>query len=351
MEALKLNHGIRHSIKRQDVYAGVLKLYQTSQEEILEEYPFRIRFEGELAVDVGGVSRDMFSAFFEEAYRKLFEGALLVTPAVHPGMDYSLLPLLGCIISHAYLVSGILPVRIVFPCLATILVSQCELPEEVLLTTMINSLSIHDTSVFRQALVEVRDKLPSFSAEILSGLIHALSFYGCREVPRPETLKRILLQISNFEFRVKPASALASIHSGIPTKHLPFWEKMAVGELYSIYSTLSVSRGKVLKMFEGCTTANPTEERILSYLKLYVGSMHLDELRAFLRFVTGSCVCTARRIIVAFNRLDGLARRPIAHTCNYTLELPTTYSTFSDFSSEFQLVLKDDDSAWVMDAL
>ena len=351
MEALKLKHGIRHSIKRQDVYAGVLKLYQTSQEEILEEYPFRIRFEGELAVDVGGVSRDMFSAFFEEAYRKLFEGALLVTPAVHPGMDYSLLPLLGCIISHAYLVSGILPVRIAFPCLATILVSQCELPEEVLLTTMINSLSIHDTSVFRQALVEVRDKLPSFSAEILSGLIHALSFYGCREVPRPETLKRILLQISNFEFRMKPASALASIHSGIPTKHLPFWEKMAVGELYSIYSTLSVSRGKVLKMFEGCTTANPTEERILSYLKLYVGSMHLDELRAFLRFVTGSCVCTARRIIVAFNRLDGLARRPIAHTCNYTLELPTTYSTFSDFSSEFQLVLKDDDCAWVMDAL
>ena len=351
MEALKLKHGIRHSIKRQDVYAGVLKLYQTSQEEILEEYPFRIRFEGELAVDVGGVSRDMFSAFFEEAYRKLFEGALLVTPAVHPGMDYSLLPLLGCIISHAYLVSGILPVRIAFPCLATILVSQCELPEEVLLTTMINSLSIHDTSVFRQALVEVRDKLPSFSAEILSGLIHALSFYGCREVPRPETLKRILLQISNFEFRMKPASALASIHSGIPTKHLPFWEKMAVGELYSIYSTLSVSRGKVLTMFEGCTTANPTEERILSYLKLYVGSMHLDDLRAFLRFVTGSCVCTARRIIIAFNRLDGLARRPIAHTCNYTLELPTTYSTFSDFSSEFQLVLNDDDSAWVMDAL
>ena len=293
----------------------------------------------------------MFSAFFEEAYRKLFEGALLVTPAVHPGMDYSLLPLLGCIISHVYLVSGILHVRIAFPCLATILVSQCELPEEVLLTTMINSLSIHDTSVFRQALVEVRDKLPSFSAEILSGLIHALSFYGCREVPRPETLKRILLQISNFEFRMKPASALASIHSGIPTKHLPFWEKMAVGELYSIYSTLSVSRGKVLKMFEGCTTANPTEERILSYLKLYVGSMHLGELRAFLRFVTGSCVCTARRIIVAFNRLDGLARRPIAHTCNYTLELPTTYSTFSDFSSEFQLVLKDDDCAWVMDAL
>ena len=103
---------------------------------------------------------------------------------------------------------------------------------------------------------------------------------------------------------MKPASALASIHSGIPTKHLPFWEKMAVGELYSIYSTLSVSRGKVLKMFEGCTTANPTEERILSYLKLYVGSMHLDELRAFLDSL----------LVVAYVQLEGLSLPSIDST-------------------------------------
>ena len=68
-------------------------------------------------------------------------------------------------------------------------------------------------------------------------------------------------------------------------------------------------------------------------------------------FLQCSCVCTARRINVAFNRPDGLACCPIALTCNYTLELPMTYSTFSDFSLEFQLVLKDDDFAWVMDAL
>ena len=51
-------------------------------------------------------------------------------------------------------------------------------------------------------------------------------------------------------------------------------------------------------------------------------------------------------ISVTFNRLDGLARRPIAHTCNFSLDLPTTYTTFSDFVSEFQAVFNNEDYAW-----
>lgn len=40
--------------------------------DILEEYPFRVQYENELAVDTGGVCRDLFSAFWEEAYLKSF---------------------------------------------------------------------------------------------------------------------------------------------------------------------------------------------------------------------------------------------------------------------------------------
>ena len=49
--------------------------------DILKEFPFRIRYEDERAVDTGGVCRDMFSAFWEEAHRKHFDGEkLLVLP-------------------------------------------------------------------------------------------------------------------------------------------------------------------------------------------------------------------------------------------------------------------------------
>ena len=39
------------------------------------------------AVDDGGVQRDMFSAFWVDAYMHLFEGAKTLIPMVQPGID------------------------------------------------------------------------------------------------------------------------------------------------------------------------------------------------------------------------------------------------------------------------
>ena len=72
-----------------------------------------------------------------------------------------------------------------------------------------------------------------------------------------------------------------------------------------------------------------------------------------MRFVTGSCVCITPVIRITFNSLSGLARRPIAHTCDCSLELPTTYSNYNDFRGEFQSILMDTENefSWRMDAL
>ena len=39
---------------------------------IVNEYPIHIKYNGEQAVDDGGVTRDMFSGFWEETFHKLF---------------------------------------------------------------------------------------------------------------------------------------------------------------------------------------------------------------------------------------------------------------------------------------
>ena len=80
-----------------------------------------MHFVGEKGIDLGGVCRDAFTAFFDVAYRKYFDGLTLVRPAIHPGTDTMALGTLGCIVSHAYLTSGILPVRVAFLCLAQVL--------------------------------------------------------------------------------------------------------------------------------------------------------------------------------------------------------------------------------------
>ena len=77
------------------------------------------------------------------------------------------------------------------------------------------------------------------------------------------------------------------------------------------------------------------EERIYGYLVCMIGNMNVNEDRNFLCFVTGSSVCSSTGITITFNSLSGLGRRPIAHTCDYVLELPSTYMNYDDFYNEF----------------
>ena len=51
------------------------------------------------------------------------------------------------------------------------------------------------------------------------------------------------------------------------------------------------------------------------WLSPYYGRQH-EDLCHFMRFVTGSCVCITPEIRITLNSLSGLARRPIAHTCD-----------------------------------
>ena len=64
VSSLKLKRGIRHMINRANVFDSVVTLYTSMLTQILDEYPFRVKYRDENTFDIGGVSRDMFSAFF-----------------------------------------------------------------------------------------------------------------------------------------------------------------------------------------------------------------------------------------------------------------------------------------------
>lgn len=104
MMTLDPNKGVLHTVNRSCVYTNVLKMY--SDQTILREFPMHVEFDGEMAIDQGGVTRDMYLAFWEECYPTMFDGSTLLVPMLCPQMDTSLLPVVGSIISHSYLVSG-----------------------------------------------------------------------------------------------------------------------------------------------------------------------------------------------------------------------------------------------------
>ena len=113
-------HGCSHLIRRDHIYSNVLELYGDFT-AIMKEFPFRVSFEKEQAVDTGGVARDMFSGFRSCAFEKFFDGSSSLVPATHPTIDMSVFPVLGQTLSHGYIACGFLPVHISFPVIAAIL--------------------------------------------------------------------------------------------------------------------------------------------------------------------------------------------------------------------------------------
>ena len=231
---------VLHIVCRTSVYQDVLNLYQ--KEDILSEYPLDIEFQGEIAIDHGGVTRDMFSAFWDKCYQSLFDGATLLVPMLSPQADISTLPLIGRIISHGYLSSGFLPIRIALPCLLRILCGiDAKIPNHVLQEAFLDYISHTEKFLFREALCS-----STFSEDVQESLLNTLSRFGCRQLPKPSNLLKCLQQIANFEFCIKPAAAISLIHSGIPPTHLPFWKSKSVDEIHSLYKSLAVSANRAM---------------------------------------------------------------------------------------------------------
>ncbi len=69
--------GIPRSVSRGTVYNDVVDEFRDNLTYILVEYSLRIHYDGERAIDTGGVHRDMFSTFWTEAYLRHCDGERL----------------------------------------------------------------------------------------------------------------------------------------------------------------------------------------------------------------------------------------------------------------------------------
>ena len=144
MDTLDTHQGMPRRISRDNLYQDVMDTYKDNRIEILSEFPFRIKYEKEKAVDTGGVSRDMFSAFWEEAYLKNFDGETLLVPAVHPNTQLGTFSILGTVLSHGFMVSGFLPIRIAFPSLAMVFCgTDVVIPDVILIESVIDYIACH----------------------------------------------------------------------------------------------------------------------------------------------------------------------------------------------------------------
>ncbi len=346
MSTLSLHPSSSHNVWRDHLFTDTISLFR--EEAILHETSLIVSFEGEMALDGGGVRRDMLSAFWEISYRDYFDGCTLLRPVLHPHMDMATLPTLGTAISHGYLHTGFLPTRIAFPSLVSILKGpQIQVPTQFLRTSLVDYVSSVDKALLQDALSCQK----SFTPDIQSRLMTFFSRFECRQLPTASNLPVLLDQVARYEFLIRPMAPISMIHQGIPEVHRRFWDGVTVESLYLLYQAMVTNPTRVLEMIEEPELMNGNEERVFRYLLQFVGNLSNEDIQRFLRFVTGSAVAVSKKITVEFNSLSGLAQRPICHTCGQVLELRQTYNSYVEFATQFKTILADDTYCWLMDAV
>ena len=107
------------------------------------------------------------------------------------------------------------------------------------------------------------------------------------------------------------------MHSGVPVCYHSFWHQFNMDKLFRLYKALSASPSSVLQSVSEPDFRNAAEERVYHILRTYITNIREEEVRRFLRFVTGSVVLTSKSKTVTFNNLSGMQRCPIAHTYTF----------------------------------
>ena len=97
------------TVERNSIASTLLDLYKTNS---LSMKFVNFIIKGELAQDLDGVKREIYSIFWDEITNMYFEGGQSLVPRVGPDVTDDLCKTLGRAIIHTFLITGIWPIQI-----------------------------------------------------------------------------------------------------------------------------------------------------------------------------------------------------------------------------------------------
>ena len=163
-------------------------------------------------------------------------------------------------------------------------------------------------------------------------------------------IKQIILSVARYKLLSSPFYALSEMRRGMLSANGELWEPCNESVVIKLYNTLSPTPERVWSMVLGPTFKNALEARVFDYFRRFVFSQCDGRLCSLLHFITGKPQCGLQSITVQFPPSSEFQRRPTSSTCSMTLDLPTTYDSFTSFSSEFSYILNNS-PLWLFDTV
>ena len=300
-----------------------------------------IQFKDECGLDFDGIKREAYSLFWENAIPRYFEGTCTFVPRICPGIEENVYTILGRILWHGYILSGVFPISINKVFLTLMLAGKESINDEGFLDGFLEYVSSYERVKLSHILME--EKL---SQESKNFLLDFMSEYAVSKMP--ENKKSVLISVGKTELSSKPRMAVDALKKGFlcGISDGTFFTKKSV---YNLYNDLSVTTDKVLSLLtiDDPLTMTKAEETVFTYFKRYLRNLTEKELPSFLRFLTGSATYSGEHIKVIFHLLLYTYYLPhvLLHTCSSVVDLPTSgYDNFSDFRKQFDEVINNPES-------
>ncbi|CAJ1069766.1 uncharacterized protein LOC119008776 isoform X1 [Xyrichtys novacula] len=298
----------------------------------LLKHKLRYTYIDESGADADGISRDVYAAFWTELLDHTAEGEDQRIQSLCPKWQEEEWKSIERILLKGFQDHGYFPCCLSPAFTVALIFGEQEVSDGVLFDRLLLYVSHSDRSLITTALNG------ELSEEEKDELIDLLDRLDVTAVPTQKNLKGILLKVAHKQLIQKPryASEKMSFVAGSSLR-----EALASPQdVLHMYEAKKPTTKRLLKMLHA-SPSSQAETQSFRFLQQYIRGLDEAGLRRVLRFVTGSDVICASKITIMFTAVEGLARRPVAHTCGPVLELPWTYASYPELRTEFDSVLID----------
>ncbi|XP_033730054.1 COPII coat assembly protein SEC16-like [Pecten maximus] len=247
------------AVRRDHVVEDMMELYKDTN---LLLHMLSVSFEGEEGQDAGGLTKDVFTAFWESAYTKYFSGEDVLVPFIPPHRyceGISVFPILGRIFCHGIALTGFLPVRISRTVLISIAYGPMVMDEKILLDDFLSFISEHERKLTSKGL----DSFDTLTQGETSQLIDMFARFNMAVVPTRNTFQQHVLNLAVCELTGRPSFLCSQMRSGIPDLYQDvFFHPIAKEGLVSLCDRLQPTPSRVADLLRTDHELQPEGDRI-----------------------------------------------------------------------------------------
>ena len=316
------------SIHRSNVQSELISYFMDPK---IISSPIKYSFIDEQGADAHGVSREVYSAFWQQFFQSSSVGETERVPVISPDYGRDEWEAVGRILLKGYVDASIYPIQLSYSFSCALIYGESEVSANMLVDSLRMYLSDTDRSVVDKALMGA-----DLDDDEMDDFIDLLSRVNCHSVPANDETRPMIINIAHKELIQQPKYALDAMTCVAGQALKSMFPQQEI--LHEMYTSKTPSTRKVIKLLN-CSPQTREQAAALSYLKQFIKGLDDRMLKKFMRHVTGSEFICIEQIEISFNQMRGFARAPIFHTCGPLLELPSTYGSYPELRYEFMHIL------------